>query len=240
MAQGSVRRKKRGGRSRYYLAAGILVAVVVVGAVAWRAYQSPSKAGDGGKPVILYIDQGNGVVNATNFDMMASFAVSHGFNTLFFQVYREGVLLFTQQELATFVSDAHAENISIFFSLYMTNSSQQIPVVALEAGENGVSLDMSTLSLASQVSLLAELKSEYGGQTAVTTTDMTSTLAPDLLVLETYAASQQSYIRPGVIGSVGVFETSNETEYQSEFQYALQHSDGVMVFDYAGLLKSGY
>jgi hypothetical protein len=33
---------------------------------------------------------------------------------------------------------------------------------------------------------------------------------------------------------------SSEQDYQSQFQYALQNSDGVMVFDYAALSRAGY
>lgn len=218
------------------------MAVVIIVAAAWWTHQQSNQSQPTNKSVILYVNQGNGIVNESNFGAMASFALAQGFNTVFFQIYREGTLLFSQQELQTFVEMAHSHlyNLSIFFALYITNSSQQIPFGVLGSGENGVSLDMSTLSLASQESMLASLKSEYGGETAVTTTDMTSPLKPDLLVLETYSTSQQSYIKPGIIGSVGVFETSSKGEYQSEFRYALQNSDGVMVFDYAGLLKSGY
>ncbi len=241
MTQKETKRAARGaGRWKVYATAGLLLVAVVVAAVAWSALRTSPQDEESGKPIILYVDQGNGVVNTTNFGTMADFAVAHGFNTIFFQVYREGVLLFDQQSLAAFVSDAHALNLSIFFSLYITNSSQEIPLTALGSGENGVSLDMSTLSLSSQESLLALLKSEYGGQTAVTTTDMTSPLTPNLLVLETYGTGLQSYVRHGVIGSVGVFTTSSLAQYQSEFDYALKNSDGVMVFDYAGLMKSGY
>ena len=84
------------------------------------------------------------------------------------------------------------------------------------------------------------MKADYSGTTAVTTSNMSSTLKPDLLVLETYAPGMKYYIRPGVIGSVEVVATSSQADYQSQFQYALQNSDGVMVFDYAGLLKRGY
>jgi len=217
-----------------------VITIVVIVAALWWTHQQPNQSLSSSKLVILYINQGNGIVNESNFGAMASFAAIHGFNTVFFQIYREGTLLFNQQQLQAFVAMAHSENLSIFFALYMTNSSQQIPFSVLGAGENGVSLDMSTLSLASQESMLASLRSEYGGETAVTTTDMTSPLKPDLLILETYSTSQQSYIKPGIIGSVGVFETSSKAEYQSEFQYSVQNSDGVMVFDYAGLLKSGY
>ena len=236
---GKSRRRKAGGARRYYLAAGLLV--IIVGVMAWYAYHQVQGTTTGtAKPVILYVNQGNGVVNATNFDTMAGFTVAHGFKTVFFQIYRQGVLLFSQHDLLTFVNQAHQRNLSIFFALYITNSSQQIPSSIYQLGEDGVSLDMSTLSLSSQQSLLASLKANYSGKTAVTTTDMNSPLKPDLLVLETYSTSQQSYIRHGIIGSVGIFATSSQADYQSQFQYALQNSDGVMVFDYAGLLKSGY
>ena len=43
------------------------------------------------KPIILYVNQGNGVVNGSNFGELLSTATSHGFNTIFFQVYRSGV-----------------------------------------------------------------------------------------------------------------------------------------------------
>jgi len=39
---------------------------------------------------------------------------------------------------------------------------------------------------------------------------------------------------------VGVFATASKADYEQQFQYALNNSDGVMVFDYAGLVKSGY
>jgi len=245
---GKPRHRKTRGAGRYYLAAGLLVLVVC--AVAWYAYLLPH-SGPGtsntsssttgvNKPVILYVNQGNGAVNVTNFDAMADYAKSHGFNTVFFQIYRQGVLLFSQHDLQTFVDQAHQRDLSIFFSLYITNSSQQIPSSIYGLGEDGVSLDMSTLSLASQQSLLASLKADFSGKTAVTTIDMSSPLKPDLLVLETYSTGLQSFIRPGIIGSVEVVATSSQADYQSQFEYALQNSDGVMVFDYAGLLKSAY
>ncbi len=245
---GKPRRRKTGRAGRYYLAAGLLV--FVVGAIACYAYLLPH-TGPGTsntsssntrtkKPVILYVNQGNGAVNRTNFDAMVSYTNSSGFNTVFFQIYRQGVLLFSQPDLQTFVTLAHQKNLEIFFSLWISSSSQQIPLSIYGLGEDGVNLDMSTLSLSSQESLLASLKADYSGVTAVTTDNMSSTLKPDLLVLETYGTGLQPFIRPGIIGSVGVFTTSSQAEYQSEFQYALQNSDGVMVFDYAGLLKSGY
>jgi len=193
------------------------------------------------KPIILYINQGNGAVNQTNFGSMLSFSTAHGFNTIFFQMYREGSLLFSSDQLSTFVAQAHAEGLQIFFSLYFTNSSQPVPSSIYPLGEDGISLDMSTLPLSAQTTIYSTVKDGFQtGRVAITTTDFTLPLTPDLLVLETYGAGEQSYIHPGVIGSVGVFATTSESDYQSQVQYALQNGDGVMVFDYAGLMKSGY
>jgi hypothetical protein len=230
------RGRRQRGRSRrrwYYLA---ILLVLVVGGVAVYSIESRGTA----KPVILYVNQGNGVVNGSNFATMLGFAKGQGFNTVFFQVYRQGDLLFNAQQLGMFVDQSHADSMKIFFSLYITNSSQPLPTSIYGLGEDGVSLDMSSLALGSQETYLASLTAAFHGETAVTTTDMTSPLKPDILVLETYGLAYQQYIRHGIVASVGVFATSSSQDYHSQLQYALQNSDGVMVFDYAGLVKSGY
>ena len=232
----SIRRRQKRRQARRTIAyLGLSAALVAFFLLAYLGSQ-----GGGEKPIILYVNQGNGAVNGSNFGEMLGFASSHGFNTIFFQVYRQGVLLFTSAELGSFVSQAHANQQKIFFALYFTNSTQVIPGTIYGLGEDGVSLDMSSLAISAQEGLLQSLKSSCACRTAVTTTDMASPLKPDLLVLETYAQASQQYIRRGIVASVGVFTTSNQQEYQSQFQYALDNSDGVMVFDYAGLLRSGY
>ena len=97
-----------------------------------------------------------------------------------------------------------------------------------------------SVNTAAQEAFLSSLESGFSGTTAVTTSDMSSTLNPNLLVLETYAKDTRQFIRSGVVGSVGVFATASNADYQSQFDYALQNSDGVMVFDYYGLSKAGY
>jgi hypothetical protein len=193
------------------------------------------------KPIILYINQGNGAVNQTNFGSLLSFSTGHGFNTLFFQVYREGSLLFQPDQLTSFVAQAHGQGLRIYFALYFTNSSQPVPSSIYPLGEDGISLDMSTLTLPAQTSIFSTVKAGFqAGKIAITTTDFSLPLTPDLLVFETYGAADQSYIHTGIVGSVGVFATTSKSDYQAQYQYALQNSDGVMVFDYAGLMKSGY
>ncbi len=201
---------------------------------------TPTSGSGTAKPVILYVNQGNGMVNESDFGKLLGTTTSHGFNTIFFQVYRSGTLLFTDSSLSQLVASAHDRGLKIFFALYFTDSTQEIPSSIYSDGEDGINLDMSTLSPSAQAGLLANLSSSYSGKTAVTSTDFTTTLKPDLLILETYGAGYDQYIRPGIIASVGVFTTSSEQQYRQEFQYALTNSDGVMVFDYAGLVKSGY
>jgi len=232
----SSRRRQKQGKTRRTIAC-IAIAVAFVAILTFFYLNSQNNQA---KPVILYVNQGNGAVNGANFGQMLSFASSHGFNTIFFQAYRQGVLLFTGSELRSFVNQTHADHQKIFFALYITNSTQTIPGTIFGLGEDGVNLDMSTLGLPSQQSLLQSLSNSCGCRTAVTTTDMASPLKPDLLILETYGVAMQQYVRQGIIASVGVFATSSQQDYQSQFQYALNNSDGVMVFDYAGLLKAGY
>jgi hypothetical protein len=254
------RRKSRRNSTRYHLVGGIVVAAIIGFLLVSASFQGRGGASSqsssattstttlqsthapatASKPVILYVNQGNGVVNESNFGKLLDTASSHGFNTIFFQVYRSGTLIFTDSSLSQFVAWAHEQGLKIFFALYFTDSTQKIPSSIYSDGEDGINLDMSTLSPSAQVGVLANLTSSYSGKTAVTSTDFTTTLKPDLLILETYGTGYDQYIRPGIISSVGVFTTSSEQQYKQEFQYALTNSDGVMVFDYAGLVKAGY
>jgi hypothetical protein len=192
------------------------------------------------KPIILYVNQGNGRVDESNFDVMLSFAKSHQFNTIFFQIYREGKLLFNSTELKYFVTHSHSNGLSIFFSFYITSTKQVIPDTAIGLGEDGINLDMSILTIEVQQSLINSLRKIYHNPIAVTTNDMNYPLKPDIIVLETYYPELTQYIRHGIIASVGAFTTSSYEQYKAELEYALSNSDGVMVFDYAALVKKGY
>ena len=231
------RGRRRGSPARKYY---LIVALVAL-ALLYSAYLLRLFPGGAGKPIILYVNQGNGVVDESNFAAMLSTTKSHGFNAIFFQVYRAGNLLFNGSKLAGFVTGAHSQGLKIFFALYFTSASQMLPQSIYGYGEDGVSLDMSTLPFASQQSLFGNLQASYhSGETAITTTNASITLKPEVLVLETYGAGSQRFIHNGIVASVGVFATSSKADYEQQFQYALDNSDGVMVFDYAGLVKSGY
>ncbi len=248
------RRKSRSttqSNRRYYVVGGIALAVVIGYLLVSSALQGhcvtarttaqqTSVSATASKPVILYVNQGNGVVNGSNFGKLLSTATSHSFNTIFFQIYRSGTLLFANSSLSQFVTSAHGQGLKIFFALYFTNSTQKIPGSIYADGEDGISLDMSTLPIGSQTALFNDLSCSYAGQTAITTTDPTLPLSPNLLVVETYAAGDQQYIHPGIVAGVEVVATTSKQDYEQQVQYAIANSDGVLVFDYAGLVKSGY
>ncbi len=240
MPRSALRRGRR-RRNRWLAAIAVVGLVLLAGSVyllLGQGRQGSSTSQQ--KPIILYVNQGNAVVNGSGFGQMLSYMSSHGFNTVFFQVYREGRLLFSLLTLQSFVNQTHRADLKIFFAIYITDAAQPLPTQIYGLHEDGVSLDMSSLDPTTQQTLLAGLRAGFTGETAVTTTNMSSTLNPNLLVLETYGPSMKQYIRYGVIASVGVFATSGLDDYETQFQYALQNSDGVMVFDYYGLLKAGY
>jgi hypothetical protein len=242
----SRRRANRKLKSTYLL---VTIGIVLVIAIAISGLfllvgkgppPSSSTTNQSTKRVILYVNQGNGLVNESRFPSLLSLALSHGFNTIFFQIYRGGNLVFSTNEMTYFVGAAHRDNLSIFFALYFTNSSQTIPSSIYGLGEDGISLDMSTIDFSTQVGLLASLKQNFHGLTAVTTTNFTTTLNPNILILETYSPLFQSYIHHGIVAGVEVLATQNKADYESQVQYALNNSDGVMVFDYYGLVVTGY
>jgi hypothetical protein len=95
---------------------------VIIKSYAW--YESGQSAGQ--KPITLYVNQGNGIVNGTRFGTLLTFASSRGFNTIFFQVYREGRLLSSPTILESFVNQAHAAGMRIFFALYFTSATKSL------------------------------------------------------------------------------------------------------------------
>jgi hypothetical protein len=224
---------------RYYIIGGIATAAFV-GYLLVSGLQGNGGTATASSPIILYVNQGNGAVNGSNFVQLLDTASSHGFNTLFFQTYRSGTLLFADSTLRQFVVSAHGQGLKIFFALYFTNSTQEIPSSIYADGEDGINLDMSTLPLGVQTTLFDGLSSTYSGKTAITTTNPSLPLNPNLLIVETYGAGNDQHIHRGMIASVGVFATSSRQDYEQQFQYALAKSDGVMVFDYAGLVRAGY
>jgi hypothetical protein len=251
-------RKDQAGQRRprsLLLPIAIAIFIIIVAGVAalivFRGHSSTQPTGSitnssTSKPIILYENQENSPVNTSNFGALVQFARSQGFNTIFFQISRNGSLLSccdTQGDLQYFVTASHVGGEKIFFVLAFSNSSQSLPSSSFvyKAGEDGIDLDMSTLPPLSQSNLLSALKSVFNGTTAVTTYNFSTTLKPDWLIFETYDwASDVQYVHAGIIASVEVLNAGSKQNYESEFNTALRNSDGVMVFDYWALKNKGY
>jgi hypothetical protein len=244
MPKPSKKRRSKSRTSIIIIGVIAIAAIVIIAGFLLDQRSTSVTTSQSNKLIILYVNQGNALVSTSNFTSLLNFAKAQGFNTIFFQVYRGGNLIFSQSNLSYFVETAHLEKLKIFFALYFTGENQLIPTLIYNLGEDGINLDMSTLSSTAQTNLLETLQQNYrGGQTSVTATNFTTTLRPNLLILETYQvqnSSKDSYIHPGIIASVEPLSMSSEKIYQSQYQYDLSISDGVMVFDYYGLLKTGY
>ena len=245
--KGRIGKSKSNGSKKPIIIAGVVILIIVISVGALLLTQKSttlvSETTSESKPIILYVNQGNALVDTSNYTTLLNFAKANGFNTIFFQVYRGGNLLFSESNLTFFVDTAHLEKLKIFFALYFTAPNQMIPTSIYGIGEDGINLDMSTLTYDAQSNLLATLQQNYKGQTAVTTTNFTTSLRPDLLILETYQiqnSSKDIYIHSGIIASVEPLSMSSKEAYLSQFQYDLSNSDGVMVFDYYGILRTGY
>ncbi len=254
--RGRRRHQKSTWSSRAPLIIGCAVVIVIVSAAAFfilnqntaksnseTSSTSTLSSSSQSKPIILYINQDNGAVNESNINQMLQYASARGFNTIFFQMYHNGALMFTTSQLSHFVGVAHSNGFKFFFSLPFTNDSQTIPSSIYNLGEDGINLDMSTLDNQGQLNLLSTLQANYhSGIIAMTTYDFTTTLKPQWLIFETYSSQYDTpqYVHKGIIASVGVYTTVSKQDYQNQFNYDLSNSDGVMVFDYYGLMKAGY
>lgn len=191
------------------------------------------------KPIILYVNQGNGFVEPDRFGDLLAFAKRFGFNSVMFQVYREGSFLYSLDDMNKFHDKSTRAGMRFYPSLFISKDGEKIDLISQLSAE-GMNLDMPSLSLDWQSRYIAAVRQLFKGPVSVTTSNAQYPLRPDLLILETYGRENLRYVRPGVVGSVGVWLTTDKGDYLDQVSYVLAHSDGVMVFDYAGLLRKGW
>ncbi len=200
---------------------------------------TPPTTTTGVKPIILYINQGNGFVEPDKFADLLAFAKRFGFNAVMFQVYRSGSFLYSLDDMNKFHDESARAGVRFYPSLFISKDGEKIDLISQLRAE-GMNLDMPSLSLDWQSRYIAALRQLFKGPVSVTTPNLQYPLTPDLLILETYGRENLRYVRPGAMGSVGVWLTTDKGDYLDQVNYVLAHSDGVMVFDYAGLLRKGW
>jgi hypothetical protein len=194
------------------------------------------------KPVILYYNYGEQPFAISAFPNVVAFASSHGFNTLMLVVYIDHDPIFNNSILRSFYEYAQTKNVTFVPSYYIESLNDTINV----SGFSWINLDMERLSQSDQaiyygnmskIVPLASVTMPYGENPLFYT---------KMLIVETYASppifwlEQITYSHGGTICSVHINYVHSEQEYRSEFDYCLKYSDGVMVFDYPILVRSGY
>jgi hypothetical protein len=194
------------------------------------------------KPIILYFHLPDPPLQVSQFPGVVNFTLRHGFNTIMMVIFNFGEASFNRSTVAYFISYAASKGLTFVPSYYIRSTSDQINVTGLA----WVNLDMERLDSydqrvfydrIAQIVPLVSVTSPYRQPVGFHT---------PMQIVETYATSpvfwldQLGYYHPGKICSVGEFLLNSQQEYDAEKAYCLKYSDGVMVFDYYSLLKSGF
>jgi len=193
------------------------------------------------KPVILYYDYENLPFNASQFPEIVQTTLGHHFNTLMVLVYFNHNAIFNQSTLEYFYMYAHSKNLTFVPSFYIESLGDNIsapgfPWVNIDMEKVAPSLQRFVYArISDQTSVLVSVTSPYGQPVE---------FAPSLDILETYSNTpsfwfeQLGYWHPEHICSIAAWLVHSQQEYESEKNYCLKYSQGVMVFDYYNLLKS--
>jgi hypothetical protein len=196
------------------------------------------------KPVILYYNFGEiGVTfNVGNFSSVVAFTKSHGFNTLMVVIYTNHIARFNDTDLLGFYNYAKSQNVTFVPSYYIESVNDAIDT----KGFSWVNLDMESLSQIQQKTYYDNISSTVPLVSVTQPYGEANLFYTKMLIVETYASlpkfwfDQIWYSHGGTICSVHIRYVHDEHQYQSEFQYCLKYSDGVMVFDYPQLVRAGY
>ncbi len=193
------------------------------------------------KPVILYYDYENMPFNASQFPTIVNTTLQHHFNTLMVLVFFNHKLIFNQSTIHYFFSYAFSRNLTFVPSYYVESLSDRFNV----SGFPWVNLDMERLSPNIQRFFYAKVAEQGTGTISVTSPyGQPVEFAPSLDIVETYSGTpwfwflQLAYWHSGHICSIAAWLVHSQQEYDSEKNYCLKYTDGVMVFDYFNLLKS--
>jgi hypothetical protein len=192
------------------------------------------------KLVILYYNPFNMQVNESQFPAIISYASRNHFNTLMLIVYAYNHPLLNSSEVSFFANYSSNRGITFVPSFYIVSLSDRINTT----GFKWINLDMESLTVLRQVFFyekvsrnvpLVSVTSMYGQQLL---------FEPKLNIVETYFNTplfwfyQLWFPHSGVVCSVSVARARSQIDFDTEFEYCLGHSRGVMVFDYWNMLKS--
>ena len=158
-------------------------------------------------------------------------------------VYVDHKPIFNSSTIQYFLSYSYSRNLTFVRSYYIESLSDNINV----SGLRWINLDMERISPDLQRFFYARTLAQGVGKISVTSPyGQPAEFSPSINIAETYAGSpwfwllQLTYLHYNHICSVGIWLLHSQQEYDSEKGYCLKYSDGVMVFDYYNLIKSGF
>lgn len=195
-----------------------------------------------GRPVILYYDFENLPFQSTQFPAIVNATLQHHFNTLMLLVYYDHKPIFNSSMIQQFLKYSEARNLTFVPSYYIESLSDRINVNGLR----WVNLDMEKLTPVFQHAFYLKTSVQNVSLISVTSPygQAEGFVAP-IDIVETYSGEfvfwlmQITYLHYSAICSVAIRQVHSQAEYDSEKNYCIHYSQGVMVFDYYNLLKTG-
>ncbi|HYB03315.1 MAG TPA: hypothetical protein VED17_02560 [Nitrososphaerales archaeon] len=193
------------------------------------------------KPVILYYNYENLPFNTSEFPAIVQKTSEHHFNTLMMLVYYNHREIFNESTLNYFFTYARSKNLTFVPSFYLESLGDNFN----STGFPWINLDMEKIAPNLQRFVYARVSDQSSGLVSITSPyGQPVEFSPSLDILETYSSTpsfwfmQLSYWHTDHICSVASWMLHSQQEYDSEKNYCLKYSQGVMVFDYFNLLKS--
>jgi hypothetical protein len=224
------------GRKLLVVITIVLLAVVLISQIEYPVFLSQSS-----KLIILYYDYENLPFNASSFPQIVLTTLQHQFNTLMLLVYFNHEMIFNKSTLEYFFSYARSRNLTFVPSFYVESMTDSFNVT----GFPWINLDMERIQAKLQPFFYDKISREGAEVISVTSPyGQPVDFAPSLDIVETYSGPprfyflQLAYWHPGHVCAVAPWLVSNQQQYDSEKEYCLKYTDGVMVFDYYNLLKS--
>jgi len=194
------------------------------------------------KPVILYYNYQNLPFNVSQFPVIVTTTLEHNFNTLMMLVFYNHHMIFNESTLSYFYLYAHSRNLSFVPSYYVESLADTFNV----AGFPWVNLDMERIASNMQPYFYAKIVDEGGFRTISVTSPYGQRVEydPSIDIVESYSGTpwfwvlQLGYWHPGHFCSVAPYLLHSQEEYDSEKQYCLKYTGGVMIFDYYNLMRT--
>jgi len=242
------RSSSKKNKKRLFLAS-LIVSLVSLGVVAFLEYPPIFFSSPNGqnlpRPIILYYNYENLPFQPKQFSQIVQTTIRHGFNTLMLLVFYKHHQIFDQSTIQNFSSYAAIHNLTLVPSYYITSIAED----SINATSfRWINLDMESIPPFDQLLYLGRTASSPSISLVSVTSPygQSVTLETSMDIVETYSSypsfwfMQLSYPHSYHVCSVGVFQLHSQAEYDAEKNYCLRYTEGLMVFDYYNLMRSGF